>query len=67
MKSARRVIDILNVQGSEIDIILAEVELPMVKGFKMMKYIARNKELRHIPIISELINIVAVFLAPHIH
>lgn len=67
MKSARRVIDILNVQGSEIDIILAEVELPMVKGFKMMKYIARNKELRHIPLISELINIVGVFLVPHIH
>ncbi|XP_042427678.1 two-component response regulator-like PRR1 isoform X2 [Zingiber officinale] len=51
VKSARRVIDVLNVQGSEIDIILAEVDLPMVKGFKMMKYIARNKELRHIPII----------------
>ncbi|XP_074570835.1 two-component response regulator-like PRR1 isoform X2 [Curcuma longa] len=51
VKSARRVIDVLNVQGSEIDIILAEVELPMVKGFKMMKYIARNKELRHISFI----------------
>lgn len=57
MKSAKRVIDVLNAQGSEIDIILAEVELPMAKGLKMMKYIARNKELRHIPIISELIEI----------
>ncbi|CAL9057950.1 unnamed protein product [Musa banksii] len=51
VKSAKRVIDVLNAQGSEIDIILAEVELPMAKGLKMMKYIARNKELRHIPII----------------
>ncbi|WOL05502.1 two-component response regulator-like PRR1 isoform X1 [Canna indica] len=51
VKSARRVIDVLNAQGSEIDIILAEVELPMTKGLKMMKYIARNKELRHIPLI----------------
>ncbi|THU54151.1 hypothetical protein C4D60_Mb10t22000 [Musa balbisiana] len=31
VKSAKRVIDVLNAQGSEIDIILAEVELPMAK------------------------------------
>ncbi|KAG2591737.1 hypothetical protein PVAP13_5NG470586 [Panicum virgatum] len=34
-----------------IDIILAEVDLPVTKCFKMLKYIARNKDLRHIPII----------------
>nr|XP_009384508.1 PREDICTED: two-component response regulator-like PRR1 [Musa acuminata subsp. malaccensis] len=50
-RSARQVIDVLNAQGSEIDIILAEVELPMAKGLKMLKYIARNKDLRRIPII----------------
>ncbi|TVU29206.1 hypothetical protein EJB05_20764, partial [Eragrostis curvula] len=50
-KSPRQVINILNYEGSEIDIILAEVDLPVTKCFKMLKYIARNKDLRHIPII----------------
>ena len=53
-KSPRQVINILNYEGSEIDIILAEVDLPVTKCFKMLKYIARNKDLRHIPIISKL-------------
>ncbi|URE25480.1 Two-component response regulator-like, partial [Musa troglodytarum] len=51
VRSARQVIDVLNAQGPEIDIILAEIELPMTKGLKMLKYIMRNKDLRHIPII----------------
>ncbi|KAL6899415.1 hypothetical protein ACP4OV_006073 [Aristida adscensionis] len=50
-KSPRQVINILNYEGAEIDLILAEVDLPVSKCFKMLKYIARNKELRHIPII----------------
>jgi pseudo-response regulator 1 len=53
-KSPRQVINILNYEGGEIDIILAEVDLPVSKCFKMLKYIARNKDLRHIPIISKL-------------
>lgn len=53
-KSPRQVINILNNEGGEIDIILAEVDLPVTKCFKMLKYIARNKDLRHIPIISKL-------------
>jgi pseudo-response regulator 1 len=53
-KSPRQVINILNYEGGEIDIILAEVDLPVSKCFKMLKYIARNKDLRHIPIISRL-------------
>ena len=53
-KSPRQVINILNYEGSEIDIILAEVDLPVTKCFRMLKYIARNKDLRHIPIISKL-------------
>jgi pseudo-response regulator 1 len=48
------VISVLNCEGAEMDIILAEVDLPVSKCFKMLKYIARNKELRHIPIISKL-------------
>ncbi|KAG8060283.1 hypothetical protein GUJ93_ZPchr0002g26434 [Zizania palustris] len=50
-KSPRQVINVLNCEAGEIDIILAEVDLPVTKCFKMLKYIARNKELRHIPII----------------
>lgn len=50
-KSPRQVINVLNCEGAEMDIILAEVDLPVSKCFKMLKYIARNKELRHIPII----------------
>lgn len=50
-KSPRQVISILNYEGGEIDLILAEVDLPVSKCFKMLKYIARNKDLRHIPII----------------
>ncbi|KAK1564612.1 hypothetical protein Q3G72_007068 [Acer saccharum] len=51
VRSARQVIDALNAEGSEIDIILAEVDLPMTKGMKMLKYITRDKELRRIPVI----------------
>lgn len=53
VKSARQVIDVLNGQADEIDIILAEVDIPFAKGFKMLKYIARNKNLTRIPIISK--------------
>lgn len=54
VRSARQVIDALNAEGPDIDIILAEVDLPMKKGMKMLKYIARDKELRRIPVISKL-------------
>ncbi|KAG8071467.1 hypothetical protein GUJ93_ZPchr0006g41101 [Zizania palustris] len=50
-KSPRQVINVLNCEAGEIDIIMAEVDLPVSKCFKMLRYIARNKELRHIPII----------------
>ncbi|XP_054821167.1 two-component response regulator-like APRR1 isoform X2 [Prosopis cineraria] len=51
VRSARQVIDALNAEGQDIDIILAEVDLPMKKGLKMLKYIARDKELCRIPVI----------------
>lgn len=54
VKSARQVIDALNAEAPDIDIILAEVDLPMTKGMKMLKYITRDKELRRIPVISKL-------------
>lgn len=53
VSSARQVIDALNAEGPEIDIILSEVDLPMAKGMKMLKYITRDKELRRIPVISK--------------
>ncbi|XP_030534651.2 two-component response regulator-like APRR1 [Rhodamnia argentea] len=51
VRSARQVIDALNAEGPDIDIILAEVDIPMNKGMKMLKYITRDKELRRIPVI----------------
>ncbi|CAN0870967.1 Two-component response regulator-like APRR1 [Linum grandiflorum] len=51
VKSARQVIDALNAEGLDIDIILAEVDLPMKKGMKMLKYITRHKDLQRIPVI----------------
>lgn len=54
VKSARQVIDALNAEGPDIDIILAEIDLPMAKGMKMLRYITRDKDLRRIPVISRL-------------
>lgn len=54
VRSPRQVIDALNAEGPDIDIILSEVDLPMSKGLKMLKYIMRDKELRRIPVISKL-------------
>ncbi|XP_059644156.1 two-component response regulator-like APRR1 [Cornus florida] len=51
VRSARQVIDALNAEGPDIDIILSEVDIPMAKGFKMLKYLMRDKELRRIPVI----------------
>lgn len=52
VKSPRQVIDALNAEGPNIDIILSEVDLPMAKGFKMLKYIMK-KGLQRIPVISK--------------
>ncbi|KAK4350309.1 hypothetical protein RND71_029622 [Anisodus tanguticus] len=51
VRSPRQVIDALNAEGPDIDIILSEVDLPMAKGYKMLKYIMRDKELQRIPVI----------------
>ncbi|KAB1216748.1 Two-component response regulator-like PRR1 [Morella rubra] len=51
VRSARQVIDALNAEGANIDIILGELDLPLAKGMKMLKYINRDKELRRIPVI----------------
>ena len=52
VRSARQVVDALNAEGSYIDLILSEVDLPTKKGFKLLKYIMRDKELQRIPVIS---------------
>ncbi|GAB4860796.1 Tor complex Tor2 interacting protein 1 [Ancistrocladus abbreviatus] len=51
VRSARQLIDALNAEGHDIDIILTEVDLPMKKGMKMLKYVTRRKELQQIPVI----------------
>ncbi|KAK4252477.1 hypothetical protein QN277_014471 [Acacia crassicarpa] len=45
VSSPRQAIDVLNAEAQDIDIILAEV------GMKMLKYIARKKDLHRIPVI----------------
>ncbi|KAF5190112.1 Two-component response regulator-like aprr1 [Thalictrum thalictroides] len=51
VRTPRQVIDALNAEGPDIDIILAEVDLPVSKGLKLLKYIMRDAELQRIPII----------------
>lgn len=51
VRSARQVIDALNAEGANIDIILAELDLPLAKGMKLLKYINRDNDLRRIPVI----------------
>ncbi|CAO2826815.1 unnamed protein product [Amaranthus hypochondriacus] len=51
VRSARQVVDALNAEGSDIDIILSEVDLPTKKGLKLLKYLMRDKELQRIPVI----------------
>lgn len=54
VRSPRQVVGALNAEGPDIDIILSEVDLPMAKGLKLLKYITRDKDLRRIPVISKL-------------
>ncbi|KAG5602290.1 hypothetical protein H5410_033660 [Solanum commersonii] len=51
VRSPRQVIDALNAEGPHIDLILSEVDLPMSKGFKMLKYIMKDEQLQRIPVI----------------
>ncbi|KAM7268397.1 hypothetical protein ACFE04_010563 [Oxalis oulophora] len=51
VRSPRQVIDALNAEGPDIDIILAEVNLPITKGMKMLRYITRDQKFMRIPII----------------
>ncbi|KAH9295291.1 hypothetical protein KI387_038879 [Taxus chinensis] len=51
VSTARQVIGVLNAESQEIDLILAEVDLPTAKGFKMLKHIMREERLRRIPIV----------------
>lgn len=51
VSTARGVVSVLNAEGQEIDLILADVDLPKSKGFKMLKYITRSTCLQRIPIV----------------
>lgn len=65
VKSPRQVIDALNAEGSNIDIILSEVDLPKAKGLKMLKRIMR-KELQRIPVISKFSDDEFIFLRAYL-
>ncbi|MCO5582848.1 hypothetical protein L7F22_036749 [Adiantum nelumboides] len=51
VKSAGQVMQVLDSSGSEVDLILAEVELPKEKGFKLLKHIVRQEQLQRIPVV----------------
>ncbi|KAI5078563.1 hypothetical protein GOP47_0006234 [Adiantum capillus-veneris] len=51
VKSAGQVMQVLDSSGNEVDLILAEVELPKEKGFKLLKHIVRQEQLQRIPVV----------------
>lgn len=51
VKSAGQVMELLDSCSYQIDLILTEVELPKEKGFKMLKHIVRQEQLRRIPVV----------------
>jgi CheY-like chemotaxis protein len=60
VRSARQVIDALNA-GPNIDLIPAELDLPLAKGMKMLKYINQDKELcRCIPVFSKFVSFLSL-------
>ena len=52
--STGEAIHVLSSEGLDIDIVLAELDLPMANCLKMLKYITEDQELRHIPVISKI-------------
>uniref|UniRef100_A0A5B7BNM9 Putative two-component response regulator-like APRR1 isoform X1 n=1 Tax=Davidia involucrata TaxID=16924 RepID=A0A5B7BNM9_DAVIN len=57
VSSSRDAIHALHTEGS-VDIILAEVlDLPMEESMKLLNHIMPRNELRHIPVISELLSL----------
>ncbi|GFZ03563.1 hypothetical protein Acr_16g0001870 [Actinidia rufa] len=56
---AADVIHKLNIEGSCIDIILAEANVLVANGADILKYIMRNMELKRIPLIKHPINLEA--------
>lgn len=53
VQNARQVMEVLRNGMSDVDLILAEVELPKKKGFKMLKHITKEERLKQIPIVSK--------------
>ena len=53
MLSAIDVMDALHIEGPRIDIVLAEVDLLVADGARILKYVMQNIELKHIPLISK--------------
>eukprot|EP00897_Mesotaenium_endlicherianum_P005646 jgi/Mesen1/5109/ME000254S04135 len=51
VENARQALEILRAGSPAVDLILAEVELPNGKGFKMLKHIMREEGLKQIPIV----------------
>lgn len=54
VKSARQVVEVLNSENSDVDIVLADVELPQEKSFKMLKHILGQGSLSHVAVVGKL-------------
>lgn len=52
--STGEAIHVLSSEGPTIDIVLAELDLPMANCLKMLKYITEDQELQRIPVISKI-------------
>ena len=53
VERAAEVLDVLRSGGPPVDLILAEVELPNGKGYKMLKHIMKEERLKHLPVVSK--------------
>lgn len=57
VQNARQVMEVCRTGMAQVDLILAEVELPKKRGFKMLKCFMKEENLKQIPIVSEYSNI----------
>lgn len=53
VERAAEVLDVLRSGGPPVDLILAEVELPNGKGYKMLKHIMKEERLKYLPVVSK--------------
>jgi hypothetical protein len=53
VQNARQVMEVCRMGVGQVDLILAEVELPKKRGFKLLKCFMKEEGLKQIPIVSK--------------